>query len=317
MPAALTVIESAKRSGNQGIIGVVQNLAGGNVVLEHLNFFSITGKSFPYNREAILPTVAFRGINSTFTASVGIVNPESETIRPLGGASDTDRFLILTDPGFRAVSDAMFSKAIGRTYAERFFEGNSETTPAEFDGLKTRIVGAQLISAGVTDNGIDLNSAAGVAALDEGIRQVSRGNSPMIKIYMSGFQLSRLTVFSRSNTNHQLEWQRTDAGLQMPTWAGHEIVETDMDDDASQTPFLSITEDDSAVNNQNTTSIYIVRFGTTRDFVMGIQHVTGITAEDKGSITNATTETTLIEWPCGLGVFHNRAASRVRHYKTT
>ena len=158
---------------------------------------------------------------------------------------------------------------------------------------------------------------AGVDALDEGVRQVSRGNSPNIKIFMSGFQQSRLTVFSRSNTNHQLDWIKNEAGQQMMTWAGHGIVETDMDDDASQTPLLSITEADSADNNNSTASIYVVRFGENRDYVMGIQHSDGIEVEDKGAITNATTETTLVEWLCGMAVFHPRAAARVRHFQTT
>lgn len=317
MPAGLTIIEAAKRANDQAIIGVVQTLAGGNPVLENIRFFSITGRSYPYNREALLPTIAFRGINATYPASTGIINPESETLRPLGGVSDTDRFIIKTDPGARAAQDVMFMKGIGRTYAARFFQGDSETTPQDFDGLRKRITGAQLISAGVTDNGIDLNSAAGIDALDEGIRQVARGSGADIKLFMSAFQLSRLTVFSRSNTNHQLEWNRNEAGEQMASWAGYGIVETDMEDDASQTPLLSITEDDSAVNNQSTASIYVVRFGLNRDYVMGIEHVDGIEAEDKGSVTNATTETTLIEWLCGLGVFHPRAASRVRHFQTT
>ena len=317
MPAGLTIIEAAKRTNDPAVIGVVQTLAGGNPVLEHLPFFTIPGRSYSYNREALLPTIAFRGINSTYTASTGIINPESEVLRPLGGVSDTDRYIIKTDPGARAAQDAMFAKAIGRQFAAKFFEGNSETTPQEFDGLKTRVTGAQLISAGVTDNGIDLNGAPGVAALDSAVRQVSRGNSPMIKIYMNGFLLSRLTLFSRSNTNHQLVWARTDAGVQMPTWAGHEIVETDMDDDASQTPLLSITEPDSGDNNNSTTSIYVVRYGGNRDFVSGIQHTAGIEVEDKGSVTNATTESTLIEWLCAFGVFHPRAVARARHYKTT
>lgn len=317
MPAGLTIIEAVKRSNDPAIIGVVQTLAGGNPVLENIRFFDIESRSYPYNRENLLPSVAFRGLNATYTSSTGIINPESETLRPLGGVSDTDRFLIKTDPGVRAAYDTMFIKAIGRTYAAKFFEGDNETTPQEFDGLKLRITGAQLISAGVTDNGIDLNSAAGVDALDEGVRQVSRGNSPNIKIFMSGFQQSRLTVFSRSNTNHQLDWIKNEVGKQIMTWAGHEVVETDMDDDASQTPLLSITEADSADNNNSTASIYVVRFGENRDYVMGIQHADGIEVEDKGAITNATTETTLVEWLCGMAVFHPRAAARVRHFQTT
>lgn len=316
MPSGLTLIESAKYMSDPATVGVIQILAGGNPVLEVLPFIDVEGLTYPYNTEAALPTIAFRGLNETYTASVGLINPENETLKPMGGVNDTDRVFIKTVNGYRSRQDAMFIKSSGRKYAASFFEGDSGANKKDFDGLKTRLTGGQLISAGATANGVDLNSTAGVEKLDEAIDAVA-GSEMDTYIFMSKLQRRKLTQFSRSNTNHQLEWEMSDAGRRIARWAGFEIRVTDADDDASQTALLSIIEPDSGAANNTTTSIYIVRFDPDGQYCAGLQHVDGLEVQDKGSVNNATTETTLVEWLAGMLVAHTKSAARLRHLKTT
>ena len=74
---------------------------------------------------------------------------------------------------------------------------------------------------------------------------------------------------------------------------------------------LAFDEDDSNGDAASCTSIYDVRFGLA-EYVSGLQAGT-MDVLDQG--LTGTFYQTLIEWICGLGVFHPKAAARLRGIK--
>ena len=82
------------------------------------------------------------------------------------------------------------------------------------------------------------------------------------------------------------------------------MIEEDKDGDQ----ILAFDEEDCNGDSASCTSIYAVRFGVA-EYVSGFKPVV-MDVIDQG--LSGTQFTTLIEWICGLGVFHPKAAARLR-----
>ena len=94
---ALTLLEAAKlETGNAYKSGVIELYAGSSEILANLPFENISGNALSYMREESLPGVGFRGVNETYTASTGVLNPLTESLVIAGGDLDVDKFIIDT-----------------------------------------------------------------------------------------------------------------------------------------------------------------------------------------------------------------------------
>jgi hypothetical protein len=98
-------------------------------------------------------------------------------------------------------------------------------------------------------------------------------------------------------------------GRQLTAYAGVPISVIEEDKDGNQ--ILDFTEDNPGGGSAASTSIYAVRFGVA-EYVSGLQ-AGSMDVEDLG--LNRTKFETLIEWICGMGVFHPKAAARLRGIK--
>ena len=79
---------------------------------------------------------------------------------------------------------------------------------------------------------------------------------------------------------------------------------------------LGFTEPDLDNGDQNVTaSIYAVRFGA-GEYVSGLQ-AADMKVEDKGNPAGSVHYVTDVEWLCGMGVFHPKAAARLRGISNT
>ena len=66
---ALTLLESAKIAVDEGETkkaAVIAMFARASTWLASLNFRDIPGNAYAYNREGVLPGVAFRGVNESY-----------------------------------------------------------------------------------------------------------------------------------------------------------------------------------------------------------------------------------------------------------
>lgn len=302
---SITLLEAAKLVQNPLQRGVIEIFPRVSPVLERLPFFNVNGQAYVYNQEETLPGVAFRGINGSYTESTGVVNPVTERLYVLGGISAVDRALVKTQGNvnnLRATYDGMKAKAVALEFTKKFFKGSSETDPNEFDGLEERLTGGQVISMGASDGGDTLT----LAKLDEMIDAVQ--GTPDV-LFMNKTMRRKVNNLMRA-ANQATETVSDAFGRQIPAYAGIPIAVVEQDKDGAE--ILGFTEPDLDNGDKSVcTSIYAVRFGSA-EWVSGLQ-AGAMDVEDLG--LNSTKYETLIEWICGMGVFHPKAAARLRGIK--
>ena len=189
----------------------------------------------------------------------------------------------------RAVYDGQKAKAAALLFTKKFFKGNSQTSPKEFDGLETRLTGAQVISMG---------GQLTLTELDELIDQVVGGPDAL---FMNKTLRRKVNALMRA-AGQAIETVSDAFGRQINAYAGVPIGIIEEDNEGNQ-----ILDFDEGASNYS--SIYAVRFGV-GEYVSGIQ-AGAMDVEDLG-LVNGVFYQTLIEHICGIAVFHPKSAARLK-----
>lgn len=300
---ALTLVEASKVAANEGKelrSAVIEMFARASQWLANLPFKDIQGNAYAYNREGTLPGVAFRGVNESYTASTGVVNPLIEALRIAGGDLDVDTFIIKTQgPAARAIQESMKVKALAAELTRVLIKGDSTSQPREFDGLQKRVTGGQLIANGSTDGGDVLS----LVKLDEAIDAVPGAN----QIWMSKAMKRRLTVASRTSTLSGCVSDGVDSfGQPIKMYSGIPIF-TAYPDNGGTEP-LAFDELGSTGSTATATSIYVLNAGD--GMVQGLQSGP-MDVRDLGELETTPALRTRVEWFPGLCIEHGRAVSRL------
>lgn len=305
----LTLLEAAKLTTDPLQKGVIKIFPEVSPVLERLPFLTVGGMAYRYNMEETLPGIGFRGINESYTESTGVLNPATENLFIGGGLSQVDRALIKTQGAgndIRANHDALKAKAFSMAFTAKFFNGDNASDPKVFDGLKNRLSGAQVLDMGSSDGGDTLT----LAMLDELIDQVV--GSPDV-LFMNKTLRRKVNALMRA-AGQATEVVSDAFGRQINAYAGIPIAIVEEDNEGSE--ILGFTEPDLDDGNQDVTaSIYAVRFGA-GEYVSGLQS-SPMQVQDKGNPAGSVFYITDVEWICGLGVFHPKAAARLRGISNT
>jgi len=301
---ALTLVEAAKIAQNEGKdvkAAVISMFARASDILQVMPWKNINGNAYGYNREGVLPGIAFRGVNQGYTASEGIINPLTESLRICGGDLDVDTFLVRTlGAQVRSAHEELKVKALSAELTRVLIKGNSESDPREFDGLQRRIAGAQLIANGATDGG----NAMSLGKLDEAIDACA---SPT-HIIMSKAVRRLLTTASRSAALSGFLEQSSDAfGRPVMMYNGLPILVPYSDNGGTEP--IAFDEVGSTGSTATATSVYVVSFG--EGYVSGIQSPSGLMVRDLGELEATPVLRTRVEWDAGLVVEHGRAATRL------
>jgi hypothetical protein len=303
---SLTLVEAAKLAETPLQRGVIEVFPRTSAVLERLPFLPVSSDSYKYNQEEALPGIAFRGIGETYSESTGTINPVTETLSILGGVSDVDRALVKTQGNknsLRAIHDGLKAKAAALRFTKTFFKGDSESSPKEFDGLQVRLTGDQLIDMGSTSGGDTLT----LDKLDELIDAVQGGPDVL---FMNKTMRRKVNKLIRA-AGQATETVSDAFGRQLSSYAG--VPMAVIEDDETGAAILSFAEAAPGGGSSVCTSIYAVRFGV-KEWVSGLQ-CGGMDVLDMGLYSGGTAYRTLIEWICGMAVFHPRAAARLRGIK--
>ena len=197
----------------------------------------------------------------------------------------------------------MKARAVGLTFSEAFFEGDSAVDFYSFDGLRKRLTGNQLINAGAGGATLTLDM------LDQLADAVVGGPDAF---FMNKILRRKISSLVRAQTGTaRIEYTfdgRDRFNRQMESYSGIPIRIIERTDDAST--FLDFDEDDGS-SNLDTASIYAVKFGST--FVHGIQNGSLPTVRDFGETEDGPYHKGRIEWYPGLAVEHPRSAARLYH----
>jgi hypothetical protein len=300
----LTLLEAAKLVQDPLARGVIEIFPRTSPVLERLPFFNVNGQAYKYNQEKTLPGIAFRGINESYTESTGIVNPQVEPLFVLGGISQVDRALVKTQGdvnSLRATYDAMKAKAAALEYTRAFFKGANAGNPNEFDGLEARCTGTQVINMGSTSGG----DALTLDGLDLLLDAVQGGADAL---FMNKTLRRKVSKLVRA-AGQAMEMVTDSFGRQLASYAGVPIAVIEQDKDGAE--ILPFTEANPGGGTAASSSIYAVKFGAA-EYVSGLQ-AGMMDVIDLG--LSGIFYQTLIEWITGMGIFHPKAAARLRGIK--
>lgn len=299
--AALTLIEAEKL--NPGTVfrqGIIETIVYNAKLLQVFPFIKITGNAYSYQQDGSLPSVGFRGVNAAYTASIGVINPATESLKIFGGTIDVDRALVaMNGESVRAQQIAMKLRASALNFTKKIFKGAEFANPTEFDGLQARITSAQTIHAGPTPNG----TALSVDKLDEAIDLCLNPTH----IFMNKTMRRRLSKAAKSTSiAGTINYTVDMFGQQIAHYNGLPIIEIEKDE--TETEILGFSEACNGGGTDTGTSIYVVSLGD--NAVTGIRNG-DIIVEDVGLVTGATVYTTLVEQYVGMAILNGRSAVRI------
>jgi len=297
----LTLLEASKlNSGEVKRAAVIEMFAGNSDLLRAFNWENVVGGSLQYTVEGSLPGVAFRGYNETYTPSTGVVNPEVEVLRIVGGNLDVDRAIIKTrGEGVRASQEAMKIKSMALHVADKIINGDSEANPREFDGLRKRIVGSQLIPANL--GAPSANSPLSLEALDKAIDEVDGATH----LVMSPDMRRKLIKAARAGVGGDIQVDTDSFGFRVTRYNDLPILIADYNDLGQ--PIIDFDEAGPA-GGSTSTSIYVVHLAD--GYVTGLQNGV-MEVEDLGLLDDGVYYRTRVERIAGMPVMHGRACARV------
>ena len=307
LAGALSLTEAAKLSQDDLQRGVLEIFVQESPILDRIPFLTINGNAYAYNQEESLPGVAFRSVNESYDGSTGTVNPASERLFILGGDADVDTFIQQTRGDLnnqRAIQTRLKVKAASFKFQDTFINGDETSNPKEFDGLKNRLTGSQVITSA---------TPAAVASaqdhLDELDELFAALNGDPDVIYANRKYINRLKSLGRRIGG--VEMVREDlTGKRVVMWNGVPVL--DLGQNLAGDDILPL---DEGVGGDET-SLYAVKFGSDEND-RGVTGLTngGVQVRDLGEIDSHPAYRTRIEFFCGLAVFGGKAAARLQGVK--
>lgn len=310
---ALTLAQSAVISQNTLQRGVLETFVQESPVLDRLPLMTIQGNAYAYNQELAMPGVAFRLVNEAYTESTGTFVQATESLVILGGDADVDRFIEQTRGNLnsqRAEQTKLKVKAASYKFQDHFFNGDVTVDTKGFDGLKKRLTGAQVISAGTNGIAASGSQALAMAFLDQLdllLAAVPGINPQNGALYANSSLLPRIRSAARwaggfDTIREDLTQKR------VLTYNGIPIL--DPGDNLAGTKILPQTETQGA--SSVASSIYAVKFGNS-EVDRGVTGLTngGVMVDDLGFLQSQPVYRTRIEFYCGLATFGGKAAARL------
>lgn len=311
---ALTLPEAAKLSTTDLQRGVIETFVQESSILDRIPLLTIQGNAYAYNEEGTLPGVQFRTVNEAYAESTGTVNQKSESLVILGGDADVDKFIVQTRGNLndqRAIQTRMKIKAASYKFAETFFNGDTATDSKSFDGLRKRLTGGQVLSAGV--NGAPIVGAGADDShkffdlMDQLVAQVPGLNSTNGALYANRQVIAKVRSAARRIGGFEMVREALTGKL-VATYNGIPIL--DPGQTAAGADILPQTETQGSAVDAS--SIYAVRFGQSEDdrAVTGLTNG-GIQVTDLGELETKPSYRTRIEFYTGLAIFGGRGAARL------
>lgn len=297
---SLTLVEAAKQSQDPLQSGIIETFARSSELLRVAPIVDIEGNAIKYNREAELPGVAFRGVNESYTADAGVLNPITESLVIGGGDLDVDKFIIDTQGmQVRSGREAMKVKALAASITTKMIKGDSETDPREFDGLQKRLTGNQVILAGSGSG-----TALSLKKLDEAIDAVM---NPTHIICSKAIRRLLSAAARSSSVGGYVTYAQDEFGRKVTHYNDLPLLVLE---DADGSEILDFDEGASgAASPANTTSIYVVSFQPEKAALL---QNGDMDVRDLGELQTKPAFRTRVEWYIGMALYHGRSAARLR-----
>lgn len=311
----ITLAQAAELSEDALQRGVIEVFIQESPVLDRLPLLTIEGNAYAYNSEVTLPGVEFRNVNEAYTESTGTVVQAFETLSILGGDADVDRFVQQTRSNLndqRALQTRLKVKAAAYKFQDTFINGDVDLDPKSFDGLKKRLVGDQILTAGANGAPVlgdgDTDAHAFYDALDALVGQVPGLNGTNGVLYANNLVQAKLRSAARRLGG--VEMLGEDAtGKRVLSWQGIPVLSPGV----TSTGVEILPQTETQGLNAMTSSVYAVKFGENEQD-RGVTGLTngGVSVRDLGEVDVKPVWRTRIEFYCGIATFSGQAAARLK-----
>jgi hypothetical protein len=148
---SISLTEASKLSTDILLKGIIETIVKDSPILERLPFIQITGNSLKYNREKVLPTVAwYDPVTDTWTTSEPAFEQASSSLCILGGDADVDNFLKATRSNIQDLEAAVIeqkAKALRHEFENCFINGDTGSNSKQFNGLYKIIKGTAWVAS--------------------------------------------------------------------------------------------------------------------------------------------------------------------------
>ncbi len=309
MAGEFTLLELSKIETDTLRKSVLDTLLMESNIMEVVPWETIGALATTIVRMGTLPSVGFRKINEGYAIGTGALEQKVENISLMGAYFDTDKAIARaknTIASARAITQVMMTKAIAYKFNDKFINGNPESDPEEFKGMRERVT--DLYDEGYTGQLVDF-ACAGVGImnttttahaflnnLDKLIYQV-KGHSPDFLLMNSKMLLALRALLRKEEL---LDKTKDSFDRVIDMYGGARLIDIGVKADQN-TEIITETETSAGVDGTDEyTSIYAIKFGI-GEFLWGIQEYP-LEVTDKGELEDKPIYRTEMDWPVGLAL---------------
>lgn len=306
--SSVTLIESAKLSKDEMVIGLIDSIKTVSNWFSALPFFGIEGNAILYNRELTMGTVATMGVGEDLGPNAAGGNNLAERqaakdpatftqvtsgLTKIIGDAEVDGMIEVTRSEVNnqtEVQVASKAKAAGRKYNDMLINGVSGANN-EFAGLINLVPASQMVATGVNGTALTLE------LLDELLDKPQDKDGQVDYLMMTQRTFRSYKALLRALGGAGIpEVVQLSNGLDMPGYGGVPI-------------FLNnwIPTDTVKGATANTTSVFAGTFddGSQKIGISGLTAAKqmGLVVEDVGISETKDERITRVKWYCGLALF--------------
>jgi hypothetical protein len=307
MSGEFTLVELSKIETDTLRKSVIDALLMESNVMEMVPWETIGALATTVVRMGTLPSVGFRKVNEGYSIGTGALEQKVEHISLMGGYFDTDKAIARaknTIAAARAITQVMMTKAIAYKFNDKFINGNPESDPEEFKGLKQRVT--DLYNEGYTGQRVDfecdgvgiLNSSTHshdfLNFLDKLIYQI-KGHNPNYLLMNAKTLLAVRALLRKEKLLNQAQ-DFFDRVIDM--YGGARMVDIGVTADQTTEIIPEVETATGVATGGESSSIYACKFGI-GEFLWGIQEYP-LEVEDKGLLEDKPIYRTEMDWPLGL-----------------
>lgn len=225
-----TLPEYAKQETDEKKRAIIELFPEASDILAALPFKPAPGGKYGYQREGELPdNMGFRGINETPAEGHGVINDLVESCFPIAGNIDVDRVL-LNRHGMqrRALETKMSVKKKAKVFSDTLIDGDNQSEPREFTGLKQRL---QVVGGSVDGSNYDSRVVANATASGGGPLSLAQldiaisNTENCTHILMPKAILDRFPAATRdTGVSGFITWDKDDLGKRIARYNGLPIL---------------------------------------------------------------------------------------------
>lgn len=239
--------------------GIYENLITEDALMPMLQFQSMEGNSYVYNRENALPTATTHAVGDTWADTEPTWTKKTASLTIVGTQSPLDLYIKNTrgsvqDP--KVVLYSSMSKAMVRKMGKYFIQGEPENVTTEFEGIdslcrsETRMMA---MDDGVVDGPGTAETELTLDRLDAMIDQIESGKPHAL--VMNKTMRRKVTALSRVSGSGVVMDSIEMFGHQVSTYDGIPILINEWITSAE------IYNDSSTWSSSTATSIFALKFG--------------------------------------------------------